>query len=404
MVNSLKFVQISDLHLGARVLPRCFSTTSEFRLQREEELLSELEELPAIFARYQAEVLLVAGDLFDRDAVSAELVNRVFALFACLPYVFILPGNHDYISGASPYSEYERMHRGLEPIPENVYIFSGKEYQSVYLPDRSDVSVTARAFTGNSTITEHRLAQKIPRDPAPITILLHHGARTQFTFEEKMKVTAPFTAAELLAQNFSYTALGHYHSYSAIESGDGMIKAAYSGRPFAAEFRAKNGCILIGEVTPSGVENLERYMLDKRRIFDLKVYCENVQSNAELLALARETAAQNDVGKQDIVRFNFSGTKKTEFRVELLLPPGEYYAAVGYFAELQLGYDIEQLLVQAQSKAATAESLFVKDIYEQICQEEDPEEKRILYDALDYGVKALRGIGIIPKEIEVLED
>ncbi len=404
MDNSLKFIQISDIHLGARVLPRCFSTTSELRLKREEEILSSLETLVDIFNDEEAEVLFVVGDLFDNDTVDSKIINRVFAIFSKLPYTIILPGNHDYISGACPYSQYERARRGLDDIPDNVYIFSGREYSSIYLPGRANVSITGRPFTGNSAVTEHRMAENIPRDPAEISILLHHGARTQFTFEEKMKVTAPFTASELLAQGFSYTALGHYHSFSTIESADGMIKAAYSGRPFACEFRARNGCLLIGEVTRNGVEQLIQYSIDKRKIFDLRIHCDNIEGNSSILMHAKDECERNGVLKDDIVRFSFTGTKKNDFKPELLIPSNELFVSVGDFSELHLGYDIDQMLKVADSKAATAESLFLKEMYTMICESDDIDEKAILSEALDYGIKALKGIKIIPNDTFVNED
>ena len=399
--SSVKFIQISDLHLGSRVLPRCFSTTSEVRLKREEEILESLESLVDIFAEERAEILLVAGDLFDNDLIQPQLVNRVFSIFSRLPFTCILPGNHDYLSGASPYSEYERARRGLECIPENVHIFRGKEYSSVYLPGRGDVSITGRPFTGNTPITEHLLASKIPRDPAEITLLLHHGARTQFSFEEMMKITAPFTAGELLAQGFSYTALGHYHSYSAIESADGITKAAYAGRPFACEFRAKNGCILIGIATSEGVEQLVQYDIDFRKIFDLEVYCDNIGDNVELLDVVRGECAKNGVHQDDIVRFRFTGTRKSDFTPELLLPDTELYTFVSDFSELHLGFDSERLLEVAESKAATVESIFIREMYAQIAEAQDSESRALLLDALDYGMKALRGIKIIPRDISV---
>ena len=402
--SSVKFIQISDLHLGSRVLPRCFAATSEVRLKREEEILEALESLIAIFAEEKAELLLVAGDLFDNDLVAPELVNRVFAIFSRLPFTCILPGNHDYLSGASPYSEYERARRGLESIPDNVHIFNGTDYSSVYLPGRGDVSVTGRPFTGNTAVTEHLLAQRIPRDPAEITLLLHHGARTQFTFEEMMKITAPFTAAELLAQGFSYTALGHYHSFSALESAEGLIKAAYAGRPFACEFRAKNGCILIGTATASGVEELIQYDIDFRKIFDLEIYCDNAGSNAELLDLVRVECGKNNVHRDDIVRFRFTGTRKSDFMPELLLPREELFAFIPDFSELHLGYDTARLLEEAEGKAATVESLFLREIHSQLAEEPDFESRVVLLDALDYGMKALRGIRVIPRDISEEEE
>ena len=398
-MNTVRFLQLSDLHLGSRVLPRCFSVTSTVRKEREQEIISGLEKLIDICKEDDIEVVLAAGDLFDRDTVDTDIVNVFFDILAEFPPVFILPGNHDYISGASPYSTLERAKRGLTEIPDNVQIFSGSEYSTLYLPQRADVSITGKPFRSNVIQSEHLLAEKIPRDPTPITILLHHGARTQFVFEEAVKITSPFTASELLAQGFSYTALGHYHSFSTIKNAEGMVKAAYSGRPFACEFSARNGSCLGGVISPEGVEELIHYDIDKRKIYDLTVYCDNVESNKQIQVLAQEELEKQEISTADLIRFIFRGTKINDFKPELLLPSDIFFALAADFTELAVGYDVQELLKESEGKAASAESLYARNIYDLLARSESEDEKRILFAALDYGMKALRGNKIIPNDV-----
>jgi DNA repair exonuclease SbcCD nuclease subunit len=47
--------------------------------------------------------------------------------------------------------------------------------------------------------------------------------------ESEDKFTAPFSQAELKAQNFTYAALGHYHDFSEARTESGLLIGAYSG-------------------------------------------------------------------------------------------------------------------------------------------------------------------------------
>lgn len=392
MADGIRFLQLSDLHLGGRAWPRCFELSAEQARIRAEELRQSLHRLLELAKQISAEIVLIPGDLFDRESAQNDLVNYVTDVFAALPPVFLAPGNHDYLSPGGPYSEQERSRRGLRPWPDNVCIFREESFVTRYHPQRPDVAVTAQAFRANEPVTEHRLASPLPRDPAEISLLLLHGSRTQFPHEESQKITLPFTAAELLRQKFSYAALGHYHTYSEIADAQGNLRAAYAGRPFHAEFTGDHFGVLSGVATAEGAREVQRHSLDARRLFDLRVLCNNVGSPEELAMLAEQAATDAGAGADDLVRYRFCGTCVPGLRARVSIPSDRHFASAVRVTDLRAGYDMKAMLEAAQGEAASAESLFARALQERLEAATSDAEQDALRDALDYGLRALRGL------------
>ncbi len=85
----MKFIHLSDLHLGKR-----FSGFSLLEDQRH--ILSEIER---ICGNEKPDAVLIAGDVYDKSMPSAEAVELfdsfLTALAGLCPHVFVISGNHD---------------------------------------------------------------------------------------------------------------------------------------------------------------------------------------------------------------------------------------------------------------------------------------------------------------------
>lgn len=407
-MKPIRFLQVSDLHLGGRAWPACFELEHAKASIRKAELRQSVRRLLALVQETEPDLVLIPGDFFDRESVDAATVNLAVDTFAAMPRtpVFLAPGNHDYMSPTSPYAQEDRKRRGLAPWSENVHIFSGHDWSTLYLPDNPAVSVTGRAFRANVPVTDRPLAERVPRDPADLSILLLHGARTQFAFEEAQKITCPFTGPELLAQGFSYTALGHYHSWSEIRDGNGLLRAAYGGRPFAAEFpragAVAGGCI-VGTLTAEGAADCECHLLDDRRLLDLEVACVSAGSPEALRGEAERAVLAAGGTERDLVRFRFTGTHAPDWTPRVPSLSGIGFAACGSVAGLRPGHDLTTLLEGAEGveeDVPGVESLFAREMVARIGAEPDPEGRAVLEDALDYGLRALRGLPLEVRDVD----
>ena len=97
----IRVIHTGDLHLDSpfRGLP------AEKARQRREEQRGLLDRLAALCAERQADVVLIAGDLFDGDGVYYETTRMLADVFGSMKAkIFIAPGNHDPYSDSVSYT------------------------------------------------------------------------------------------------------------------------------------------------------------------------------------------------------------------------------------------------------------------------------------------------------------
>ena len=85
----MKFIHLSDLHLGKRL--------NEFSLIEDQEFV--LQEIYSIISEEKPDFVIIAGDVYDKAVPSAEAV-RLFDGFLTkvserTDHVFVISGNHD---------------------------------------------------------------------------------------------------------------------------------------------------------------------------------------------------------------------------------------------------------------------------------------------------------------------
>ncbi|MDO5133563.1 MAG: metallophosphoesterase [Eubacteriales bacterium] len=90
----MKMIHCADLHLDAKLQT---NLDRENAKKRRNELLGNFERLAAFAAEEGVEAVLIAGDLFDREPVSALARNTVLEVIRAYPRIrfYYLRGNHD---------------------------------------------------------------------------------------------------------------------------------------------------------------------------------------------------------------------------------------------------------------------------------------------------------------------
>ena len=206
-----KVLHAADFHLDSafRSLPE-----EQARLRRQES-----RELPGRLVDWAndhgARLMLLAGDLFDSDRLYSQTAQMLAqALSRFRGTVVIAPGNHDWLSAASPYRQ---------PIwPENVHIFLGRGMERLPLPELQ-CTVYGAAFTAPECPTDSVLPGfRVPQDGL-IHIGLLHGDVT--TSDSRYR---PIRAADIAGSGLDYLALGHVHSCSGVLTA-GAVPYAYCG-------------------------------------------------------------------------------------------------------------------------------------------------------------------------------
>lgn len=231
-----KILHAADFHLDSafRALPE-----EKARLRRQES-----RQLPGRLVDWAndhgAELLLLAGDLFDSDQLYSQTAEELAAALGRFRGVCVIaPGNHDWLSPRSPYRQ--------DIWPENVHIFRSRDIECLPLPQYG-CTVYGAAFTSPEE-AESGLAGFRPRRDGTAQILLLHGEAG--IREGRYRPIAP---EELAAVGVDYLALGHVHACSGLNRSGGSTWA-YPGCPEGRGFdELGDKGFLFGQVEPGRAE------------------------------------------------------------------------------------------------------------------------------------------------------
>ena len=204
---SVKIVHCGDVHLGA--------SGGEKRnfARRRAEIKQTFLRIVDFASENSADLLLIAGDLFDSHKISADILAEISAKFSEFGgTVFISPGNHDYY-GADTFWEKANF-------PSNVKIFKSPS-EVVELPQLG-VKIFGSAFCGAFRY-EHILSSFSASEDT-INIAVIHGDMTPGSAH------GPIDAAEIANSNMDYIALGHIHKRTEVSKAGGTYYA-YCGCP-----------------------------------------------------------------------------------------------------------------------------------------------------------------------------
>ena len=159
----MKLIHCADLHLDSRLLTNLDRDRAK---KRRDELLRNFARLAAYAAENEVEAILISGDLFDRDTVSALARNTVLSVISAYPDIrfYYLRGNHDT-------GDCLRGPEDPDAMPENLFLF-GSRWKTWHEGAGGRIAITGLEQTGDASgrgFTGLRL------DPDCFNILMLHG-------------------------------------------------------------------------------------------------------------------------------------------------------------------------------------------------------------------------------------
>ena len=223
----LRIIHTADVHLGARH----DDLGEQASAQRERQFAAFAATIDLAIAE-KADLLLIAGDLFDSNTQPRRSVERVAAqlkrLAAARIRTVIVPGTHDCYDRASIYRAYDLKALAASGpdddhvtvlTPEQPFVKLGPLDAVIHAP----VFATKRA--PHSPLRDLDVAGH--RDDASWQIGVVHGSVAIPGKTERDDVV--ITAEEIAASGLDYLALGHWHSAQQAKAGG--VTYAYAGAP-----------------------------------------------------------------------------------------------------------------------------------------------------------------------------
>jgi exonuclease SbcD len=284
----VKLLHISDLHIGIKLYNRDLASDQEY----------VFEQITEYVKKYTPDVIIIAGDIYDKSVPSAESV-QLFNSFMEKLYnasdksqIMMISGNHDSaqrIDYLSWILEKQRLHiAGVPPKSPDEFIKKvtlNDEHGEVnfYLLPFSKPSVIKGVFDTDSDNTYiynealHKLFEHEIKtghiDPNKRNVLVSHqfylpiGQDASKVERSESEISAvgnvDVVSNDVLAP-FDYVALGHIHKPMTV----GEDRFRYSGTPLAysiSEANQEKGALLvdIGEKGNTKIEKLPLKPLHK---------------------------------------------------------------------------------------------------------------------------------------------
>lgn len=340
------------MHLGA--LPDAGKPWAQTRAK---ELWDTFSDICEACNRERADLLLIAGDLFDRQPLKKELKQAAYLLGRLnRTQVVWMAGDSDYLREKDLYASY--------PWPEHVRFFSGEQLDKVYFPFL-DTEVWGMSYA-HAQISEPVYDELSPELNETYHILLGHGGdENHIPIRHQMLATA----------GFDYVALGHLHAPQIWE----REKCAYAGspEPLTPGDTGSHGYIL-GEITPEGTRL--RLVPVARRTYKQIELCVNASSTTRvLLEELRERLAAEGMANLFTVVLTGDSAAVQELDTEALLSAGNI---------LEVADMTRPMFDLAELSEEHANDLIGKYID---TMKRYPEDDAVAKKALDYGVSALLG-------------
>ncbi len=234
----MRLLHIADLHAGK----------SLGKVGRNPDLHYALEQILSFSKGNKPDIVLVAGDVFDKvnpDNESKELIFDFFLRLRDLgTEVVVIAGNHDsydFMRSIKGISKLANVHIYDRPSKEN-FIYQRGELKIACLPYPSERVLTSAGEDSKRSYAElvsrfiAFLAQSVK--DARYKILLAHlfVAGSRYTRTEKEATVTQHYAIHPanLTDTFDYVALGHVHRHQRVENAP--TYAYYSGTLYQLDF------------------------------------------------------------------------------------------------------------------------------------------------------------------------
>lgn len=277
-----RLVHAADLHLDSP-----FTGLGSVRDGLDEVLLDAsldaLDDLVELCLAEEAELLLLAGDQFDRAEGSSRgrqrLARACARLTAAGTAVFAVHGNHDPLRGRSPLADVE-----------GVTVFRPGRPQAHVVDPRGLGPVVVHGVSFGRAAEDDNLALGFARgDELGLHVGLLHcmvGDR------EGHGRYAPCSLDDLLAAKMDYWALGHVHRFTVEHEAPPVVYAgALQGRSPKPSERGPHGAVVV-EFEGERVLGLRHVALDRVRFEEVELAIDGLEGEQDLTRALEDLAAE----------------------------------------------------------------------------------------------------------------
>lgn len=301
--DKMKIIHTGDLHLKKLYKGKLPLEVSNKLLEDAWRALFEVFEFSN---EVEADIILIAGDLFEKEYFNLRDLNRFSDLVRNVKAkIFIAFGNHDYLSEDNLFLKVD--------LPENLYIFKNDlDYFELSELKTRIYGISYDSYAFNRNFGDLDLDEKF------INIGLFHS---DLKDERYLPLSKDFL------QKFNYVALGHIH-----KRGKVYDNTYYSGSliPLSFKDEGKRGIIYLDDEKKS----FEFKNFSKREFINLEINLNKEMTFTDILG-----SIQENIYQDNLYRIRLRGETKHPEDLENFLREN---LNAFYFEILNELYDIEE--------------------------------------------------------------
>lgn len=355
----MRFIHISDVHLGAKPDPGRIWSES-----REKEIDETFFDLIRLCEEEKIDLLLIAGDLFDAPPTERQLKTLDLRLKRLsVTKTVIIAGSSDYIEEGSVWENYE--------FESDAVVLPRDRATNAYLKDLN-VCITGYSY-GRAEYTERILERMKPGKEEAYNILLGYGGD---------KTHMPFSKEGLARSGFDYIALGHIHKPQHILKN----RMAFSGclEPVNYHDTGRRGYIL-GQVDDERNTTIKWIPFNKTSYVNMALDVNTGSTNEEISAVVEEQI--NHLGAGNIYKVLLRGRINNDLEINLS-ELARRYNINEIIDNTERDYDANELFINNQSN-------LVGRFIDKLAVDEEDEQHELRQKALVYGLEAMLKTGDI---------
>lgn len=256
--------------------------------------IEAVRRIAEVAAERRVDAVLVAGDVFDFDAVSNETVHGLLQAFSAYtgPWV-VIPGNHDPAVAGSVWQRVEHLGR-----PANLRISLEPEILEVASGRLGVLTAPLRRRHETRDLTS--IWDTMAPPASAVRVGLAHGAIASHA-PAIFDAANPIAGDRELLSRLDYLALGDWHG--TMQVGE---RSWYSGTPETDHFKANDSgnVLLVSIDNPGAMPLVEKIQVGRYRWFELS---HEINNAADLAALDRKISEIADPFHDSVVKLVLSG-------------------------------------------------------------------------------------------------
>lgn len=294
----MKIIHCADIHLDSRM----HSVYEPGRArERRNEILNSFCRMVEYASENHVSAILICGDLFDTNNVSALTASTVRKCIENHPEIsfYYIRGNHDE----------DAFLAGLEVRPDNLFTFE-QGFCRFSLGESDRINLYGAELNGDDKTS---LLSSFCADASGVNLAMLHGQECEGTSELQDSLDLRL----LRGKNIDYLALGHVHAPKRERLDDRGIYA-YCGclEPRGFDEPGEHGFVILDINEETGAVSDTFVPFATRHMWEVKVDVTDAEDTIDVLNRIRVAIRETDISERDLVKIFLVGSFNVETEIE----------------------------------------------------------------------------------------